>query len=114
MTTFFSYRSAALFVAISAILHLISPVFAGLAEDVMLLLPTGVLYLFFAWGLSKGWRWLAYIAFIVLLIGGLFAFAFSFGGSMVPGWLYAGIAIADLLAVLALFGALWRSKPAIA
>jgi len=91
-----------------------SPFLAGMSDDVMMLLPLGIVYLLLALGLSRGWRWLAYIAFIILLIGAVFAFAYSFGVTSVPGWLHGAIALFDLLALLALFGALWRSKPAIA
>lgn len=114
MTRIFTYQTAALFVAISAILHLISPLFAGFSDDVILLFPAGVFYLGVAWGLSKSLRWLAYLTFLILLFGAVFAFSLSFSGTTVPASIYGLIAITDLAALTILFVILWRSKPQIA
>lgn len=110
MTKLFSYQSAALLVAISAVLHLITPAFDGLTSLTQILLATGVLYLLFAWGLTKHLRWLAYLVFIVLLVGVCFAFAYSFGGSPLPEWVFAAIALVDLGALISLFAVLWRPR----
>lgn len=107
----FSYKSATFFILITAILHLVSPLFGGgLTADTQFLLSAGVMYLIIAWLISRHWRWFAYIAFLVLLGGFIIALAYSFNGTTVPAWLYMLIAIADLGGIVALFGTLWRNK----
>lgn len=114
MNSLFSYRPAALFVAISAVFHLITPAFAGLTAFTQILLVIGVLFLVFAWVLAKRLRWLAYLVFILLLINFCFAFAYSFGGTPLPEWLFAAIALSDLGAIVCLFATLWRPRAAAA
>jgi uncharacterized membrane protein (DUF2068 family) len=107
-------RWAANFTALSAGLHVLAVIMGGFGAAAGPLLAVGVIYGGFAYGLLRGWRWLAYIAFVVLLIGTSFAVSNIWALGDVPGWIYAGIACANLLAVLALFGALWRSPETVA
>lgn len=102
-------RWAAIIVAISAALHVVALIISGFSAEAWQLLPFGIVYSAFAYGLLSGWRWVAYAAFIALLIGTSVAVSniWSFGD--VPGWLYATIAVANLLSVIALFGTLWRT-----
>lgn len=102
------YRIGAFFLAISALLHLISPIFAGFAGQAPVLFATGIVYLGAAWGLVQNWRWLAYVVFIVLMIGSIAALAGIWALAPVPGWIYATIFISNWIAILALFVALWR------
>gem|GEM_PF-4411794 len=112
MVNYMFYKLGALFVAISAMLHLVSPIFArGLTQDALILLPIGALYLFFAWGLRAKMRWVAHLAFIILLLGTLIAFGFSFNGTTVPAWAYGSMALANTVALASLFICLWRNKP---
>lgn len=107
-TTQSPYRIGAVFLAISAILHLISPLFAGFIGQAPVLFVIGLIYLSAAWGLIRGMRWLAYGMFIVLMIGSIAALTGIWALSPVPGWIYAGIFIANWAAIIALFLALWR------
>jgi len=102
------YRVGAVFLAISAILHLISPVFAGFAGQALGLFAIGVIYLAAAWGLMQRWRWLAYVVFLVLMIGSIAALTGIWALAPVPGWIYASIFFANWAVAVALFIALWR------
>lgn len=102
-------RWGANFVAVSAGLHILAIAFGGASGEALQLAVVGVVYAGFTYGLLQGWRWLAYVVFIVLLIGTSFAVSQIWAFGDVPGWLYAGIAVANLLAIAALFGALWKA-----
>ena len=102
------FSIAVIFVLISAVLHIVAPLFGGMTPDATGLVAFGIFWLAIAWGLNQGWRWLAYIAFIAALIGGSAAVALYVGWSTVPGWIYLGIIVADWLAAAALFVTLWR------
>ena len=109
------FRGAIPFVLLSAILHLIAPIlslFAGLGP---MLAVIGLVYLAFAYGLSHGMRWLAYIVFVVMFVGLSAAISNIWANGPVPGWLFVGFVFTNSLAILALFLALWKSpetKPA--
>jgi len=105
------YRTGALFVLISAALHFLAPTISQLSSDGMLLLPFGILYGAMAWGLMRNWRWLAYVSFLTMLIGTSAALTGIWAASPVPSWVYLGIVIANFLAALSLFVALWRPRP---
>ena len=114
MAYLFSYRTAVFAIAASAILHLLAPLFGGFSGLPLFLFVAGLAYAILAFGLSRFWRLVAWLAFIVLLGGFNIALAYSFNGNSVPAILFAAIAIADGIALLALFGILWRSKPFVA
>ncbi len=105
------YRAGAFFIGISAALHFVTLIF-GFEAPVPMMQAIGVFYLVVMWGLMQGWRWLAYLSFFMLAIGGIAALGSSFGVSVVPPWLFLAIFVVDWLAVIALFLALWRSRPA--
>jgi hypothetical protein len=100
---------AAIFVALSAALHTIALPLSGFSAEALRLLPFGLVYAGFAYGLMQAWRWLAYIVFIVLLIGISLAIGSVWSFGDVPSWIYITIAIANLASVMALFVALWRA-----
>ena len=102
-------RWGANFVALSAGLHLFSLIVGGLSAETFSLALTGRVYAGFAYGLLMGWRWLAYVVFIVLLVGISLAASNIWAFGTVPGWLFAAIAVANLLAAATLFGALWKT-----
>lgn len=52
------------------------------------------------------------VVFIVLLVGTSLAVSNIWAFGDVPGWLYSAIAVANLLAIAALFGALWKTPHA--
>lgn len=102
-------RWGANFVALSAGLHVLALIVGGFSTEALRLSIFGIVYAGFAYGLLLGWRWLAYVVFIVLLVGTSVAVSNIWAFGEVPGWLYAAIAVANLLAIAALFGALWKT-----
>ncbi|MEL7114499.1 MAG: hypothetical protein AAGP08_02735 [Pseudomonadota bacterium] len=106
------YRVGAVFVAASAVLHLIAPIFGGFAPEALTLFVVGLVYLAIAYGLMLGWRWLAYVTFLLMMAGSVIAIASIWSPGPVPSWVYIGIVVADWLAALSLFFALWRNAPA--
>jgi predicted membrane channel-forming protein YqfA (hemolysin III family) len=108
------FRVGALFVALSAIVHLIAPFVSRFDSLSLALLPAGLIYLAFAYGLLQGWRWLAYLVFIVMMVGGIASLGMAWSSDPIPTWVFLSFVVLDWLAVFALFGALWRSKPATA
>ena len=105
------YRIGALFVFLSAALHILTPVVGGLTTDALALIPVGLIYALIGYGLLRGMRWLAYVTFFLLFILGTYAITLIWAASPVPSWWTAAIVIADFLAVAGLFVALWRPAP---
>jgi hypothetical protein len=54
-------------------------------------------------------RWVAYLGFVALFVGLIMAASNLYTVGAVPIWLYTSLAAANLLGVVALFAALWRS-----
>lgn len=106
-------RWAANFAGLSAVLHVLALPISGFSTEAWQILPVGMLYAGFAYCVMKGSRWLSYLAFFGLMIGVSFAISHIWAVSDVPGWLYAGIASANLIAVAALFAGLWKAPDAI-
>ena len=97
---------AGIAIAISGVLHWLA-IFAGPAGlSTLALLVIGLVYLVFAYGLNKQQRWLAYLCFIVMLMGSVVALAASF-----ESWAFGLIALADVSAAVLLFLALWQNRP---
>jgi len=106
------YRLGAALIAVSAALHVFAFLFGGFSADALRLIPVGFVYALLAYGLTRGWRWLAYVGFIAMMVGGTLALGSLWTPSPVPqGWTIAIIGV-DWLAALALFAALWRPAPA--
>ncbi|MEY1557048.1 hypothetical protein AB3Y40_15565 [Yoonia sp. R2331] len=103
------FRWAIPFVLISALLHLIAPVISGFAVPSLMLFVIGLIYLACASGLSRGMRWLGYVMFFVMAVGGISALGAIWAAGPVPGWLFASIAVVNCLAFLTLFATLWRA-----
>lgn len=103
------FRTGIFFLLISAALHLLAFIVGGFSSDALTLFPFGILFIGLAMGLARGWRWLAHLVFLGLIIGGIIAITFVWSPSTVPSWWYTAIIIADWLAAAALFAALWRS-----
>lgn len=101
------YRSAAWMLYLSAALHLIAPVVSGFSTGSLMLLVFAVIWGVIAYVLmTRGPRWLAWIAFLGALVGMI---AGLVGLSDVPQWLTYGIFLADAAAAACLFAVLWRS-----
>jgi len=105
------YRWGALFVLISALLHLAAPIVGGFGGMGATLAIIGLIYLGFSYGLARGHRWLAYIVFVVFFIGLSASLGSLTGNGSIPGWIFAGISLANIMALIALFAALWRPAP---
>ena len=101
----------ALFLALSAVLHVAAPLVSSFAPGTGQLLPVAVLYFAIAYGLMRGWRWLAYVTFILLMVFSSFAIAQMWTPPTLLAWVMTGIVVADWLAVVALFAVLWRARP---
>ncbi len=102
---------AALFVLVSAALHILAPLVGGFGWEAIQLVPIGLVYLAIGYYLGRNLRWLAWITFFVMLSGGIFALSGAMGMSDIPGWWYGLIVIADWFAAVMLFGFLWNPKP---
>ncbi len=103
-------RLAAVFVFLSAALHIGAPVVGGFTSQALMLIPYGILFALIGLGLLRGMRWLAWITFFGTLIGGIAALNGMMGLSAVPGWWYALIMTTDWLAAAILLIHLWRPK----
>jgi hypothetical protein len=106
-------RWGAYFTALSAGIHLLALPVSRFSADALILLPFALVYAGFAYGLFRGWRWLAYVVFIVLLVGISLAIARIWANGDVPRWIYMGIAGANILSVTTLFVALWKQPDVI-
>lgn len=105
------FRWAALFLTISALLHLAAPIIGGFSGQGPMLAVIGLIYLGFVVGLAMGMRWLAYIVFLAVFIGLSGAVGNLNGSGAIPGWLFMGITLANVLTLAALFVGLWRPAP---
>lgn len=105
-------RWGAMSVAASAVLHIAAFALSGFSGDILWVVPAALILSVLAFALARGQRWAAYAAFLTLLIGTSFAAStiWAFGGLV--GWLFAAIAIVNVVGALALFGALWRAPKA--
>lgn len=95
----------------SAALHVLAPLVGGLSSEALVLVPIGALYFAVCIGLGRGWRWLAWLTYFAMLIGGIGALSYALSPTLVPDWWYHMIAIADFLCALMLFLHLWKSRP---
>lgn len=106
-----AFRPAASFLALAGVLHLMSPIFAGLSGVGWGMLAIGLVYIAASFLLRQGRRWLGYIVFIVMLIGALAAYMQTGPAAALPNWLSFAIVAANIGCVLCLFSALWHSPP---
>lgn len=101
------FSNAVLLIAVSVVLHLVVIAVSG-GGFVGPMLAGALIWAVVAVGLNRGWRWLAYIAFLLALVGGMVAMAnaqSTFGLTSLTFW---GIVAMDWLAAVALFVAIWR------
>ena len=63
------FRTANIAVILSALLHIVAPVAGGFEASTFGMVPVGLFYLALAYGLSRGWRGLAYLTFLVMGCG---------------------------------------------
>lgn len=104
------YHNGAAFTGLSAVLHLIAPVFSNGTPPATILVLLGLGYAALSYGLFQGWRWLAYLAFVAMMVGGLFDLAHVWGDTTGPNWLFVAAFCVNWGAVIALFVALWKPR----
>ena len=95
------YRWGAALILLAALLYLVAIALGGSITTFGL---TAIFYALLGFGLLRGMRWLAYIAFISVFIGLSGALLNLTSG----GPLFAALAVVNGLAAIALFIALWR------
>jgi len=95
---------------VSGILHILAPILDSFSSDSLMLAVVGIVYVAIAFVLDRGWRWFAYIAFLISLFGIVAATYGIYAENGGPGWLFLLILIANILAMASLFIALWRPK----
>ena len=105
------YRFGTLLILVSAMLHILTFVAGGFASEMMAFLPLGLVFGLIAFGLSRGWRWLAYVAFLAAMIGAVFVLSYLWTPIAAPQWTLISIIAVNCLAAAALFAALWRPAP---
>jgi len=101
----------AAFVAIAnAITHLVGSAIAGFSAAVMPAIAGGFIWLMFALGLIAKLRWMAYFAFLLAIIGGLFVYAQWGTNNVLPDWSLLTIGVLNAVIALVLFLLIWRRK----
>ena len=105
-------RSAANFVALSAGLHVLGVALAGFATETLFLLAVAVLYALLFAGLVREMMWVAWLAFVVMLVGAAAALSSLFDPSPVPVWVFWAILPANVVAAVWLFAVIWAGPGA--
>lgn len=106
------YRWGIVMLLVTAALHVFAFGVGNFASEAMAMIVYGIIYALLAVGLGQAWRWLAYIAFFALFIGGIGALAELWSSHPVPAWWFAVILVVNWLGAVAMFVALWRDPPA--
>ncbi|MEZ5812944.1 MAG: hypothetical protein R3D45_16160 [Rhizobiaceae bacterium] len=114
LSSLFRSVTAAPLVFLSGLLHL--PVFVadGMTAFAGAMAVTGLIYIAIAAGLRRGWRWLSWIAFLVMTFGAVAAYILAGSDASLHRWLFLAIAVVDVLAAIVLFGSLWRAREKVA
>ena len=99
---------AGLLMLLNAALHIVGYPVSGFSADAIKFVIVGVVYGLVGLGLMRGMRWLAFLMFVLALIGGNIAFM-SMGSPPLPSWLSGSIALNDLVVAIVLFGVLWNA-----
>ena len=105
-------RWGGVFVGISAGQHILALFVSGFSSEAIRLMTVAIVYAGFAYGLLLGWRLLAYVVFLVMLIGTSFAVLGIWASGDVPQWIYSCMAASNILSAAALFVALWKAPAA--
>ena len=108
MTLTNNYHRAALLFFVSAALQVVVIAVSG-GEFLAQMLGAAVLWVLLGLGLMREWRSIAYFAFVLGLMGMIVALGFGMSEFGLTATAFMGIAAADLLAVVLLFGTLWQS-----
>lgn len=104
-----SLTAAGILWSISALLRIFSPVVGGFTSGTATLIGIGVVYGLIAWGLMQGWKWLACLTFVIMLVGSVAALSGALtNGAAVPGWWFLMILVVDVSVLITLFMYIWR------
>lgn len=102
---------AALLIFASALLHILAALVGGFTIETLRLVPVALIYALIGYFLIPNRRWLAWLAFLVMLAGSIVSIFFATSGGAIPAWWWALILATDLAAALMLFVYLWFPKP---
>lgn len=102
------FRMAAVLLLVSAALHLVVIAVSG-GEFLVPMIVGAVMWFMVGAGLQRRMRWLAYIAFLLAMIGGVYAMGTGMGQTGLTQMALFGIMAADWMAAVLLFVALWKS-----
>lgn len=102
------FRLAALLLLVSAALHIVVIAVSG-GGFLVPMIVGAVMWFVIGAGLQRGLRWLAHIAFLLAMIGGVYAMGTGMGQTGLTRMALFGIMAADWIAAVLLFGALWKS-----
>lgn len=82
---------------------------SGFSHEGPGLAPVGLVFIAMGFGLLRGWRWLAYLTYLVVGIGVSFVIRGFFWTPVVPGYWLALIIAVDIAVVLSLLVHLWKN-----
>lgn len=102
------FRMAALVLLVSALLHLVVIAVSG-GAFLMPMIGGAIMWFVIGAGLQRGMRWLAYIAFLLAMIGGVYVMGTGMGQTGLTQMALFGVMAADWIAVVLLFGTLWKA-----
>ena len=102
------FRFAALLLLLSAVLHIVV-IFVSGGGFLVPMIAGAIMWFVIGAGLQRGMRWLAYIAFLFAMVGGVYAMGAGMGQTGLPQLALFGIMTVDWIAVVLLFIVLWRS-----
>ena len=99
---------AALALLVSAALHIVVIIVSG-GGFLVPMIGGAIGWFVIGAGLQRGMRWLAHIAFLLAMIGGVYAMGTAMGQTGLTAMALFGIMAADWIAAALLFVALWKS-----
>ena len=102
------FNLAAVAALTNGLMHIAGAAIAGFETTVMPIILFGILWLLCAVGLKTQKRMIAYVAFLLAIIGGLFVYTQLGPNSALTPWLVIAMALLDLLIALLLFVVIWR------
>lgn len=106
------FRMAAMLLLVSAALHIVVIAVSG-GGFLVPMIAGAMMWFVIGAGLQRGMRWLAYIAFLLAMIGGVYAMGTGMGQTGLTQMALFGIMAADWIAAVLLFVALWKAPQAV-
>lgn len=106
------YLAAATLAGVGAALHVVALPLSGFAANVGPSVIGAVIWVTLALGLWRGSRFVAYLAFLMALIGFSASLSIAMTSIGLSQWVWSAIMVVDALVALTLFVVLWRPRPA--